>query len=91
MLACRYVEFAKHIEVVGFDVNEEKTAGTSGADPTKEVGDEAIVLHRRRLRRLTRTLREARFHSCCSGSDQSDTRPLICRRLLAVNSCLAVT
>ena len=37
------VEFAKHIEVVGFDVNEEKIRlYRKGVDPTKEVGDEAI-------------------------------------------------
>ena len=33
------VEFAKHIEVVGFDVNEEKIRlYRKGVDPTKEVG-----------------------------------------------------
>ncbi|MBR5059999.1 MAG: nucleotide sugar dehydrogenase [Clostridia bacterium] len=37
------VEFAKHVNVIGFDINEEKVeAYKSGKDPTREVGDEAI-------------------------------------------------
>ena len=41
------VEFAKHIEVVGFDVNEEKIRlYRKGVDPTKEVGDEASTSRR---------------------------------------------
>ena len=44
------VEFAKHIEVVGFDVNEEKIRlYQKGVDPTKEVGDEAISSTSRRI------------------------------------------
>ena len=37
------VEFAKHVKVIGFDINKAKIeAYKSGVDPTKEVGDEAI-------------------------------------------------
>ena len=37
------VEFAKHINVIGFDINKAKIeAYKSGIDPTLEVGDEAI-------------------------------------------------
>ena len=37
------VEFSKHIEVIGFDINKAKIeAYKSGIDPTQEVGDEAI-------------------------------------------------
>ena len=37
------VEFAKHVNVIGFDINKAKIeAYKNGIDPTKEVGDEAI-------------------------------------------------
>ncbi len=37
------VEFAKHLHVIGFDINEERICQyKSGIDPTKEVGDAAI-------------------------------------------------
>src|SRR5699024_7910687 len=37
------VEFAKFIQVVGYDINEEKIEiYKNGQDPTKEVGDEVI-------------------------------------------------
>lgn len=37
------VEFSKHIEVIGFDINKAKIeAYKNGIDPTQEVGDEAI-------------------------------------------------
>ena len=37
------VEFAKHIDVIGFDINKAKVElYKQGIDPTKEVGDEAI-------------------------------------------------
>lgn len=37
------VEFAKHIDVIGFDINKAKIeAYQNGIDPTLEVGDEAI-------------------------------------------------
>ena len=37
------VEFAKHIDVIGFDINKAKIeAYQNGTDPTLEVGDEAI-------------------------------------------------
>lgn len=37
------VEFAKHVDVIGFDINKAKVElYKQGVDPTKEVGDEAI-------------------------------------------------
>ena len=37
------VEFSKHVDVIGFDINKAKIeAYKSGVDPTQEVGDEAI-------------------------------------------------
>lgn len=37
------VEFAKHVSVIGFDINRAKIeAYKNGIDPTKEVGDDAI-------------------------------------------------
>lgn len=37
------VEFAKHVDVIGFDINKAKVElYKKGIDPTKEVGDEAI-------------------------------------------------
>lgn len=37
------VEFSKHVDVIGFDINKAKIeAYKSGIDPTKEVGDEEI-------------------------------------------------
>ncbi|MBE7006050.1 MAG: nucleotide sugar dehydrogenase [Ruminococcaceae bacterium] len=37
------VEFAKHVKVIGFDLNEQKIRKyKSGVDPTNEVGEEAI-------------------------------------------------
>ena len=37
------VEFAKHVNVIGFDINKAKVeAYKNGIDPTREVGDEAI-------------------------------------------------
>lgn len=37
------VEFAKHVNVIGFDINKAKIeAYKSGIDPTREVGDDAI-------------------------------------------------
>jgi len=37
------VEFAKHVKVVGFDINDHKVAQyKAGVDPTNEVGDEVV-------------------------------------------------
>jgi len=37
------VEFSKHFETVGFDINLEKVGVIqSGNDPTKEIGDDAL-------------------------------------------------
>ena len=57
------VEFAKHVKVVGFDINEHKIAQyKSGVDPTKEVGDEAVAKTTVEFTCDPAALEEARFH-----------------------------
>lgn len=57
------VEFAKHVKVVGFDINEHKIAQyKAGADPTKEVGDEAVAMTSVEFTCNAAALEEARFH-----------------------------
>ena len=57
------VEFAKHVRVVGFDINERKiTQYKSGVDPTKEVGDEAVGQTSVEFTSDAAALEEARFH-----------------------------
>ncbi|MBR0090758.1 MAG: nucleotide sugar dehydrogenase [Lachnospiraceae bacterium] len=57
------VAFAKHLDVVGFDVNAEKIAlYQKGIDPTKEVGDEAIRETTVEFTSDPMRLRECKFH-----------------------------
>ena len=57
------VEFAKHIKVVGFDINAHKIAQyEAGIDPTKEVGDEAVAKTNIEFTCDPAALEEARFH-----------------------------
>lgn len=57
------VAFAKKIDVVGFDVNEEKIElYKSGIDPTKEVGDNAIKNTAVCFTAREKDLRTAKFH-----------------------------
>lgn len=57
------VEFAKHVKVVGYDLNERKIEQyRSGIDPTNEVGDEAIAGARVEFTTNPAKLEEARFH-----------------------------
>ncbi len=57
------VAFAKKINVVGFDLNQEKIAlYKSGVDPTKEVGDEAIKTTKVQFTSNEEDLRRAKFH-----------------------------
>lgn len=57
------VEFAKHVSVIGFDINEEKIAQyRAGVDPTNEVGDEAIEATTVEFTSDPARLEEARFH-----------------------------
>lgn len=57
------VEFAKHVKVVGFDINEHKIAQyKDGVDPTKEVGDEAVAKTTVEFTCDSAALEEARFH-----------------------------
>lgn len=56
------VEFAKHVNVIGFDINKVKIeAYRNGIDPTQEVGDEAIKASSVEWTSDEAKLREARF------------------------------
>lgn len=57
------VSFAKHIDVLGYDYNEEKVAlYKQGIDPTHEVGDDAIKATTVDFTSDPRRLQEAKFH-----------------------------
>lgn len=57
------VEFAKHVKVVGYDLNEAKIEQyKSGVDPTNEVGDEAVAATTVEFTSDPARLEEARFH-----------------------------
>lgn len=57
------VEFAKHVGVVGFDVNEAKIEQyRAGVDPTNEVGGEAVAASGVEFTADPSRLEEARFH-----------------------------
>lgn len=57
------VEFAKHIKVVGYDLNEAKIEQyKNGVDPTNEVGDEAVAASTVEFTADPAKLEEARFH-----------------------------
>lgn len=57
------VSFSKHVNVVGFDINEHKiNAYKSGIDPTKEVGDKAIQECSVEFTCDEAKLKEAKFH-----------------------------
>lgn len=57
------LEFAKHVGVVGFDINEEKIAlYKSGVDPTKEAGDAAVAASTVAFTSDPADLEQARFH-----------------------------
>ena len=57
------VAFAKKVDVVGFDLNQEKVAlYQRGIDPTREVGDEAIRATTVAFTADERELRKAKFH-----------------------------
>ena len=57
------VEFAKHVKVLGFDINEHKIAQyKAGVDPTLEVGDKAVNESNVEFTCDPAALEEARFH-----------------------------
>ena len=57
------VAFARSLDVVGFDLNEQKIKlYQSGKDPTKEVGDEVIKTTSIQFTADSSRLREAKFH-----------------------------
>lgn len=56
------VEFAKHVDVIGFDINKVKVeAYKNGVDPTLEVGDEAIKASTVEWTSDEKKLKEAKF------------------------------
>lgn len=57
------VEFAKHVNVIGFDINEEKVNSyIKGVDSTKEVGDYEIKNTKVEFTCDENKLKEAKFH-----------------------------
>ncbi len=57
------VSFSKKVDVIGFDINEEKVElYKRGIDPTKEVGDEAIAACTVDFTADETRLREVKFH-----------------------------
>ncbi|MGN0347081.1 MAG: nucleotide sugar dehydrogenase [Lachnospiraceae bacterium] len=57
------VAFARKVQVIGFDLNEEKiNLYKSGVDPTKEVGDDIIRATKVMFTSREEDLRQARFH-----------------------------
>jgi UDP-N-acetyl-D-galactosamine dehydrogenase len=57
------VAFAKKLQVIGFDINQEKVElYKAGIDPTKEVGNEVIRNTSVEFTSNEKKLREARFH-----------------------------
>ncbi len=57
------LHFARHLNVVGFDINEHKIAlYKSGKDPTLEAGDEAVRESTVRFTSDEQELSQARFH-----------------------------
>ncbi len=57
------VAFSKHVDVIGYDLNEEKiNLYKSGVDPTNEVGDEAIRATTVDFTADESRLKEAKFH-----------------------------
>lgn len=57
------VSFAKHVDVIGFDLNKEKIEQyKNGFDPTNEVGDEAIKETTVEFTANEEDLKKAKFH-----------------------------
>lgn len=57
------VSFAKKVDVIGYDINEEKIETyRQGFDPTKEVGDEAIKATTMEFTYEEEDLKKAKFH-----------------------------
>jgi UDP-N-acetyl-D-galactosamine dehydrogenase len=57
------VAFANHIDVIGFDINENKIElYKSGVDPTNEVGDESIRNTTLEFTNNEKLIKEAKFH-----------------------------
>lgn len=57
------VAFAKHVQVVGFDLNAHKIdLYKQGIDPTQEVGDAVIAATKVEFTADETKLREAKFH-----------------------------
>lgn len=57
------IEFAKHVSVIGYDLNETKIENyRAGIDPTNEVGDEAVAASTVEFTADPNKLGDARFH-----------------------------
>ena len=57
------VEFASHVDVIGFDLNEEKNKlYKNGIDPTNEVGNEKLRESKNLFTSDENQLRKAKFH-----------------------------
>ena len=57
------VAFAHHVDVIGFDINEDKIAlYKSGIDPTREVGDAGVRETKVQFTSNEKDLRQAKFH-----------------------------
>lgn len=76
------VSFARKMEVIGFDINEEKIQKyRDGFDPTKEVGDEVIKNTTVHFTSNKEDLKKANFHIVAvptplTSSNAPDLRPL---------------
>ncbi|MDG5471363.1 nucleotide sugar dehydrogenase [Jeotgalibacillus sp. ET6] len=69
------VAFAKKLNVIGFDVNEEKVSMyKSGMDPTKEVGNEVISKTTVEFTSDENRLKEAKFHIVAVPTPVRDDR-----------------
>lgn len=77
------VEFAKYIDVIGFDINKEKVKQyLNGNDVTKEVGNEEMKKTKVKFTHDEKRLTEARFHIIAvptpTNDDKTpDLRPII--------------
>src|SRR5574344_1662621 len=57
------VAFAKHVKVIGFDLNAKKIElYKAGVDPTHEVGDEGVKASTVAFTADEKALRDAKFH-----------------------------
>lgn len=69
------VAFSKHVDVIGFDVNNEKVElYKSGIDPTNEVGNDAIKETLMKFTSDPNELKKAKFHIVAVPTPVDDTQ-----------------